>query len=783
MSDLPWLLVYGRLVWPAVTLLAAALGCALAWVEARRRGRESVDWGRRELARPTTAPHLTDGDRARVSGVLVVEGDAPEGFDAPRAVAATTARAERRPDSLKDALDRSSSVRATSVALRCDDGAVVQLDGPIAVLGGSCEVWTGCTLPRLPRPLRTRVETADEAGAAMLSNQHVVLASVAAGDRVTALGRLVARQDIRSVAVRWSLVPAPEPTAQSGDAPLAAVPVVHEGTARVSGPLRRAVARAGLIGAAGAFAGAVLLGELARLSMGASVAGSGTVRSVAGQPLAFRSVSADLVAAATPFRRAMALRRIAWQAPRDPQGRDEVLTVADLWSRTEDCRFGVELLARRGRYDEAVRMGEGCTEPGARWVTAQVAMMSGDAARASRLIDGITAPPEGFRGQNVFGALVHLYAGRFVLAAEFLERAAAEAGREMRNASLTQALQCGALGLRAHAGDTTARHGLRDHAHGDQGWRCTLALADLERGPARLAVLRDAREDLGTTGGWPEVDALLRLEAGDRTVEDWPVPAIVPWSLMGRPAEGGLRVPALTAAAHDALVADGNLSSSTLHVLRARLAASRAVFESAMGRDDDARRLADAIAPDLDAAGAAGEGERCAGVTLQTLIALRAGDATRARSLLRGDREPDLRAFALARFLLDPNPDATPWTSQDLTTVDWDGLGPGDGAALATKLRTGRVGSVFTPSTLAFGVRRLASGAEAMREWMAWGPRAPCWRCQMSYAGAELSHIAMTARALGLRDETAAAERQRAAMRALLLRRDVAVLAAIIETM
>ena len=89
MSDLPWLLVYGRFVWPAGLILAAALACLLAWIEARRRGRESVSWGRRELVRPATVQDLADGARAVISGVIVAEGEAPPAFDTMTSAAAT----------------------------------------------------------------------------------------------------------------------------------------------------------------------------------------------------------------------------------------------------------------------------------------------------------------------------------------------------------------------------------------------------------------------------------------------------------------------------------------------------------------------------------------------------------------------------------------------------------------------------------------------------------------------------------------------------------------------
>ncbi len=505
MSDLPWLLVYGGYVWPAVMVVAATLTCLLAWAQARQRGRQSVAWARSELARPTAQQGLADNARAVISGVLVLDGDGVAALDAPVAAAATTARAERRPDSLKDALDRSSSLRAGSIALRCDDGALVHIDGPVAVLAGSREVWTGCTLPRLPRAIRGRVEAADEAGAAMLSNQHVVLASVAAGDRVQAFGRLVARQDIRSVAVRWTLAPAPELAAGPDDAALAAVPMVCEAPGRVSGPMRRALARAALLGAAGSFAGAVLVGELANLASNGAVAGSATVHSREGEPLAFRSLSTDLVAAATPFRRDVAVRRVARQLRSEPRGEREVRAVAALWSLGADCHVGVQILAQRGRFDEAMTLGERCRDDAARWTTAQVAMLAGQPARASRSISGLDAPPAGFLGQEVFGALAHLGAGRFALAAAMLRRAAeqegARRGRGSEESEREQALRCAVAAMEVRAGRPEAKGDLRARVRGRQGWRCALFLADVEEGADRLATLRDARARLGRPYG------------------------------------------------------------------------------------------------------------------------------------------------------------------------------------------------------------------------------------------------------------------------------------------
>ena len=782
MSELPWLLVYGHLVWPALLVVAGALGCAMAWVEARRRGRESTAWGRRELARPTSAPDLADGARAVISGVLVVEGDAPEAFEVNRGSAATTARAERRPDSLKDALDRSSSLRAPSVALRGDDGVLIHLEGPIAVLAGSREVWTGCTLPRLPRAVRARVEGADEAGGAMLSNQHVVLASVAAGDRVQAFGRMVARQDIRSVAVRWSLVPAPEPTAQAGEAPLAAVPVVFEGAAVVAGPLRRAVARSGVVASLAAFAGLVLVGELARMSMGGGVAGSATVTARDDQPLAFRSVSADLIAAATPLRREMGVLRVANQARGRLKDAREVRAVSGLWSLTKHCRVGVEILARHGRFAEAIAMGERCGDVASRWTAAQVAMLSGDATRASRLLHGITETPDGFRGQEVFAALAHLYAGRFEESARFLDLAHVRSRREVFGTPLEFALKCAALAVHARAGSAAARTELRAQIQGNQGWRCALFLADLEQGDARLATLRDARVRLGAPyAGWVEVEALLRLEAGDRDVPTVAVPQAMSSPLLHRAAEL-FRVAGLTRSAHEALAAEPDARlSPAMRVVRARVAASLAAYESVLGRHDEARRLAAALAPDLGDGFTQHEAQELAGA-----IELRAGDVARATALLRGAHSYDSEPGALAAFLTRDVPDALPWTTRfaaDESLESWAGLGAGDGVALTATLAATPGRDHFVDASLAFGLRRLATGAAPARAWLAWGERSPCWRCQERYAAADLSNLAMAARALNLRDEAAEAERQLAAMRATLMRRDVSVAAMLIESM
>jgi hypothetical protein len=794
MTELPWLLVYGPFVWPAVLGLAALAACALAWSDARRGGRLSADYGRRELARPAREA-LADGARTVVSGTLVVEGDAVPGFDAPTPAAVTTARADHRPDSLKDALDRAASVRAGSLAIRCDDGSVVHLDGPVAVLAGSREAWTGCKLPRLPKALRARVEAADEAGAAMLTQHNVVLASVQAGDRVQAFGKLVARQDIRTVAVRWSLAPAPEPTAAAGDAPLAAIPLVHEGEARVSGPLPRALARAAALAALGAFVGATALGEFMHVTARGGAVGSATVTSRAGEPLAFRAVSRDLIAAATPFRRGAAAWRIAAQARRFPRDEGERRALTTLWSLTDDCHVAAELLARAGRHEEAMAAAERCGTPKARWVGAQVAELSGHHGRGARMLAGLTAPPPGYRAQEISAALTHLGAGEFARASAWMTHIADPDHRDGFNAEFGQAARCAAAGLRLRAGDAAAAAEVRLGIEGRQGWRCALFLADALQGPARAAALDDAARKLGAPwGAFAIVETLLRVESGarDRGLRRyyWSDPD----ALLTSPAEAlEGHTPGLERAAYDALAREPDASlTPQLRLTRAWLAASLAAFESLVGTPAEARSLFTRAAADLTAVTATGDASVMnhlpARATflpeLGAAIELRAGEVDRAQRLLAGATFADEGRVDLAVFL-HGDTDGPPWTerlAERGVIRRWGDLGDGDGdALLADRARNHR--NPFAAASVAFGVRRLARGREALAGWLTWGDRDPCWRCVWRSSASVLSHTAMAARALGRRDVLAEAERGLAAFRAVLLRRDAAVAAHLIESL
>lgn len=792
MGDLPWLLVYGPFVWPAFVAFAGLVACAVAWSDARRGGHLSADWGRRAFARPAREA-LADGARSVVTGTLSVEGDAVPGFDAPAPAAVTTARADRRPDSLKDALDRAASVRAPALSLRCDDGTVVHLEGPVAVLAGSREVWTGCTLPRLDKALRARVEAADEAGAAMLTQHHVVLASVQAGDRVQAFGKLVARQDIRTVAVRWTLAPAPEPDAGAGDAALAAIPLVHDGgSPRVSGPLPRAVWRAAALAALGAFVGVTVLGEYMNLTARGGGAGSGTVASRPDQPLAFRSVSNDLVTAATPFRRRAAASRIAHQARRFPKSDREVGALAALWSLAEDCAVSAEVLARAGRHEAAMDAAERCGTPRARWVGAQVASLAGYYPRAARMLDGIDAPPEGHRAQDVTAALAYLHAGNDERAAYWMERIAHPDNRDAFNPAFGQAARCAAAALSLRAGRAGAERELRAGFEGTQGWRCALFLADAKQGAARLAVLDEAERTLGAPwGGYDPIAALLRREAGDREAAPrrpyWAEPRVLlhePGRLWAFPSAG------LHRAVYDDLARapDATISPRS-RALRAWLAVSLATFDSVAGAPADARALLARARADVDAVGVSGDAEAARLLPdatrlgeLDAAISLRAGDLAAARAALAPLTFADGERDTLPAFLAGET-DGPPWTdSFDGGRRGWDDLGPGDGAAFVAA-RAGRHDNPFDASTLAFGARRLDRGREALAAWLSWGDRAPCWRCQSSSALAEVSHVAMTARALGRRDVQAEAERSLAAFRAALSRREPAVLALLIESM
>ena len=807
MGDLPWLLVYGPFVWPAFVAFAGLVACAVAWSDARRGGRLSADWGRRELARPAREA-LADGARSVVTGTLSVEGDAVPGFDAPAPVAATTARADRRPDSLKDALDRAASVRAPALSVRCDDGSVVHLEGPVAVLAGSREVWTGCTLPRLDKSLRARVEAADEAGAAMLTQHHVVLASVLAGDRVQAFGKLVARQDIRTVAVRWTLAPAPEPDAGAGDAALAAIPLVHDGGApRVSGPLPRSVWRAAALAALGAFVGVTVLGEYMTLSARGGGAGSGTVTSRPDQPLAFHSVSNDLLAAATPFRRREAASRIAHQARRFPKSDREVDALAALWSLAEDCAVSADVLARAGRHEAAMDAAERCGTPRARWVGAQVASLAGYYPRAARMLDGIDAPPEGHRAQDVMAALAYLHAGNYERAAHWMERIAHPDNRDAFNPEFGQAARCAAAALSLRAGHAGAEHDLRAGFEGPQGWRCALFLADAKQGVARLAVLDEATRVLGAPwGGWRQVASLLRREAGDRDASAEGFPWADPWALVKQPV-GAVSTPVgLLRVVHASLAAlpDGSITRRERYV-RAWTATSLAAFDALTGAHAEALALAARARADADAVRATASHELAdfappdddlerllphwAGYfpTLDAALALRAGEPARAKDALTGLAVGDLgdnAAHTLPRFLLG-EVGGEPWTERlaELDPVDdWSRLGPGDGAAFVAS-RDREHGNPFDRASLAFGAQRLDRGRASLAAWLSWGDRDPCWRCRASSAVTEVSHVAMTARALGRRDVQAEAERSLTAFRAALDRRDHAVLAYLIESM
>lgn len=794
MSELPWLLVYGPFVWPAVLALAALAACALAWSDARRGGRLSADYGRRELARPAREA-LADGARSVVSGTLVVEGDAVPGLDAPAPAGATTARADRRPDSLKDALDRAASARAPSLAIRCEDGSVVHLDGPVAVLAGSREVWTGCVLSRLPKALRERVEAADEAGAAMLTQHHVVLASVQAGDRVQCFGTLVARQDIRTVAVRWSLAPAPEPAAAAGEAPLAAIPLVHEGVGRVSGPLPRSLVRASALAALGAFVGVVVLGEYMHVTARGGAAGSATVTSRASDPLAFRSVSNDLIAAATPFRRQGAAWRIAAQARRIPHNDREVRALAALWSLTEDCHVGVEVLARAGRHEEAMAAAERCGTDAGRWMGAQVATLAGHHGRGARMLAGFDAPPPGYRGQDVAAALTLLGAGDFAGASRWMRRIAHPDNRDNFSPEFGQAARCAAAGLSLRAGDTAGAGELRTETQGSQGWRCALYLADALQGPVRAATLDHAEQTLGAPwGAWANVATLLRIESGARDHTFRRFYWVGPDDLLTDPAralEG--HVPGLERAVYDALAREPDAGlSPRMRLTRAWLATSLAAFESVAGTPTEARALHARATTDLAAATASGDAsvlnhlpQRATFLAeLGAAIELRAGEVERARAALATATFGDGRHVTLAPFL-HGDTEGTPWTERyvdDDTIDDWSDLGPGDGAALVTTL-TGRRGNPFVSASLAFGVRRLDRGREPLAAWLSWGDRAPCWRCVWRSAVVEAAHTAMTARALRRPDVLAEAERSLAAFRPALLRRDAAVAALLIESM
>jgi hypothetical protein len=794
MSELPWLLVYGSFVWPAVLAIAALVACALAWSDARHGGRRSLDWGRRELARPAREA-LADGARSVVTGTLVVEGDAVEGFDAPAPAGVTTARADRQPDSLKDALDRAASVRAPSLAIRGEDGSLVHLDGPVAVLAGSREVWTGSVLSRLAKPLRERVEAADEAGAAMLTQHHVVLASVQAGDRVQAFGKLVARQDIRTVAVRWSLAPAPEPTAAAGEVALAAIPLVHEGEARVSGPMPRALVRVSALAALGAFVGVVALGEFMHVTARGGAPGSATVTTREDQPLAFRSVSNDLIAAATPFRRTSAARRIAAQARRFPHSDADVRALAALWSLTDDCHAAVEVLTRAGRHEEAMTAAERCGTPSSRWIGAQVAALSGHFDRGARMLAGLTAPPPGHREQEVSAALTHLGAGDIAGASRWMRRIANPDNRDDFNPEFAQAARCAAAGLELRSGNAGAANELRAAIEGTQGWRCALSLADGLQGAARLAALDDAERTLGAPwGAWHTLATLLRLDAGARDHALRRIVWVDPRMLLTEPFDVFVgRAPGLERAVYDALAREPDAAlTPMLRLTRASLGCSLAAFESVVGTAAEARALHARAAADLAAASVSGDasvlnhlpGSATFVAELGAAIELRAGNVEGARAALANATFGDGPGVTLLPFLRGET-DGAPWTERyatDATLDDWSDLGPGGGDAFVA-LRATSHWNPFKSATVAFGVRRLASGRAPVAAWLSWGERGPCWRCYWRSAATEAAHTAMTARALGRDDVRAEAERSLAAFHTALLRRDTAVAALLIESL
>lgn len=772
------LLSHGALVWQIGTLVLALIGARLVTRRAQAAASKRASDRRGVLGLASASlVDLPDGELVTIRGVIAIEGGLGDGSIAAADLIRVT-KIRGNPD-VVESIGRAHADRLLLIV--GDDQIAV--DDDVAIVLGSRE-----------RAKRRRMgrDAALFRGAIDRSARHpgyaVTLRSLRGGDEVIASGvldRVDGAGSYRDNPVARRLTRA---HAQGG-VKMAFARAPHDGLlASILPPLVGAIAAAAIALAFFFTLGAFAIGRLV------------SAKSSAG-PSAEQVLAAASLAAVSPWTRGEVGEKIEEIAEQREDGElIEMLTA--LQRGRGERRKVVELLLDRGQVERAAEEAEAAGLDDLASL-AWYAAARFERASAAWVRAGERAPRAEAdrwflrrRDKHRFGALVHMLASR-------LDLAAAEA-RLLTDAiwgphpskdgfrydETSERARCLADALDARAGDRGARDRLARAVRDENKLFCTLLRADLLDGKDRGALARSFAKEKAS--GSDEVKALRWLAElaaeGDRASVEMPA------GVIDDPSQAFLhpfRAIQDALPAVDRALADAPAAGAIALRSRVRAAASAALFASAAGDHEEAKRL---VAASAEALRALAPGDRPADLDLGRLAQIemhlalaantvswidvaRFGLAAPVSPLIEARASGDDRAVAVAAKLFNGD-------VPSLLSIDRDG------ARLASILRDTSLRSHFgtwSYTELCRAVRLLTPalnrGQDDLLRFLRWGrrsiPLSCATRCQL-VTWRDLAEGALT-----LGDAALAAELRARADRfyRALLRRDIAVPLAVLEAL
>jgi hypothetical protein len=771
MKALPWLLEHGAVVWQIALFAFVIAGSMIGPLRARLAARRAAKAARAFLGKPIDPRAARRGERVTIEGrVEVVEEPCARFEDGAPAAIASAGFEDKR---------MATDARARRVAIRVDD-ALVDLEGPIVLLGGAREDRPGRPLSSLPRAIQDRAEL--PAGSAP-GGRGPVFQSFGLGDRVVVAGclREEASDDAatyRAAAKRWTLTPDPQ------EAGILAAPARAP---IVTGP-------AGLVRMAQAFTAlAVGVGALAVAGEVAIIHGVAQLAVYASRPEAplDEAFRAATPAALTPFRRRAVLDQLArtLDERRDPDPRALAARAA--------------LAELRGQRGEAAEMwiAHGEPERGARLaaevrrdvLAARGYYLAGDFERAADAWHraGDSFPLVGTVAELRFGVGVNLLARRLDRAAYAAKKLAhalrahpADNERLRRfYESRGEIAECLADALDARRGDGEGWKNLHRRREGAEHPGCALLRLDLFDGAERVKAIA-ALPEL-SQNAWDVPNAWIELlaaeadpsvhGAGDLAADDDVYDVLVP--------NGGTTarmLPAVERGIADALEKRAVERKSKEQRWRARTSRAAGLFALLSGDTGAAKRLADLHDADMRAithrADRCGDFHEDNGEALREIVAIAAGNPPKS--------DAPGNAWQLRNFTKKRDPAAILSLLTQRAPPDeeekraWSLAAQGDGVGLSRWLRR----TVAQPGTfLRFGAPLLEEGRDDVARWVHWGHRPPTAIFRPTDEVVHLANLAAAAAELGDREAADDLSARAARFREAILRRETAVPLAVLE--
>ncbi len=570
------LVIHGAYIWPVFLVIAAVFGAFLPGILLRRRVRQAaID--HLQTHEKAAEPAFEEDENVSLRGVIEVVGPGIERFEDGAEVAASTVVMH---DS-SEPTARFASQHADRLELVIDDERV-SIDAPIQILSGSVETHPGRKIKGLDSKTVARVR--DVFTETIPSSQIPVFRSISSGDRIVVRGVLRRSEKesgtvgYREDATKWSLSASDESLGRDGSDEEETkrgdptVPLVFDGVPQARGPAWPGVLR-GLI-----VSTIIMLGLM-------YLAGYSLVEA------SRRPSTYGVMAAATPFHRCRGLNRL------DTRHMAKILDEG-LAEEIVDCRI----------FD-----GDRLT-----WRTFE----QGRPSLSSVLLQREEQlDPQRLHYDHVynFHVWIHLMAGDFDAAAAVpLVEYPSE---DEIHQQWMERRRCVRKALLARRGDSGALEDLRDAASKAQGrGACSLFLADLLEGRARLEQLETCGQDCSRWDNRGDLLWLLRFEAAEcgASHESELCTQLmregVPLRFLESPGEfvlseptlPGSRVPSLELLALDRLSTVDDSSEDAevppeLYFARAQLAEALATFSMVSGAPDDARRYLERAVSDHDA--------------------------------------------------------------------------------------------------------------------------------------------------------------------------------------